>query len=190
MKSNSLCFAILFIASPLLGMEESDFFSEFFSFVKEAAFSVRITCGKNPSDQLFSAIREKNVTEVMSLLAEHPQLSDNATDENGMTPLLAATVSDDANVAAELVTEILKKNPYVDRCADQGFAFITMHGKSEFQSIARLTPLIAAVKLERIDLIRKLSAAGAKKDLEDSHRKSALDYAKEKANISLVCLLH
>lgn len=195
MKRSSLIVAlvIMLVAQPVAAMDEPEVWNcEFFSFSKELfkdlIISLRFKCNEAAAaDQLFTAIRNKNVTEVGSLLYEHPMLLDTAQDSDGLTPLLAATIAGNDAIVAHM----LSRQPQVDRRSHQGFTIITINGKPSWLPIAGLTPLMVAAKCEHRNIVRQLLGAGARKDLEDEGRpkKNALDYAKETGNIDIVNLL-
>ncbi|CAN5198665.1 hypothetical protein BH09DEP1_BH09DEP1_2860 [soil metagenome] len=198
MKINVVLFALIALAnaSPAFAMEESESWNcEIFSFasqlLKEALISIRFKCGESAaSEQLFTAIRDRNSTAVATLLQEHSQLIDSAEDADGMTPLLAATIQG----SASLITQMLNRvpQPQVDRAAFQGFALVKHKDSSAWQPLTGFTPLMAAAKYGHRDIAVQLLNAGAQKDLKDesSPRKTALDYAKENGNnVALVNLL-
>jgi ankyrin repeat protein len=198
-KNSSILFALLLTsACPIFSMEEPESWNcEILSFVsqllKEAVLSVRFNCNQaNAADKLFAAIRNQNVTEgatqISQLLSEHPQLLDVAVDDEGMTPLMAATIKGDAAIVAHLLNRI--PQPQVDRFHHEGFAMNPAPGV-HWLSLAGFTPLMAAAKYNRIDIAKQLLSAQANKELKDFSNpgKTALDYAKESGNIQMVSLL-
>lgn len=195
MKLKKIILSVFLIASiSISAMDEPESWNcEFFSFtqqlLKDAIVSIRFNCNRaDASQRLFTEIKNKNYTAIATILSEHPTLIDVAEDNDGVTPLLAATMmGDDA-----LVAQLLDRQPHVDRCAHQGFAMINRSGKSDFMPIAGLTPLMAAAKFNYENIAKQLLGANASKDLKDFSRpggKTALDYAKQSGNIKLVSLL-
>ena len=155
--------------------------------LKELVISIRFKCGQpSPSDRLFEAIGNNNLTEVATLLQKNPQLADNAEDSEGKTPLLAATLLGNSSIVAQ----ILYRQPQVDRVTHQGHALNPVPG-IQWLSLAGLTPLMVAAKLNHLDIAKQLISAGAKKELQDFSRpaKTALDYAREKPHIQMINLL-
>lgn len=200
MKNSSIIFALLIIpvARPINAMNEPEAWNcEFLAFVsqllKETVFSVRFNCNQaNAADKLFAAIRNKNVTQgatqIAELLKDHPQLIDVAQDEEGLSPLLAATLIGDSGIVAQLLNR--EPKPQIDRTSREGFTMNPAPG-IQWLSIAGLTPLMAAAKFNRIAIAKQLLGANANKELKDFSNpgKTALDYAKESGNIQMVNLL-
>lgn len=179
---------------PMMAMDETGQWNcEFFSFaaqvLKEAVVSISFKCGGRPEvNRLFAAIRTKNVTEVATVLAEHPGLADSAQDEDGMSPLLAATIYGDAGITAIL----LQHGHDIHRVAQKGFAVVPRPGNNQgtlWQPLKGFTPLMAAAKWNQINIAKQLVNAGAKKDAHDDGGNTALCYAKELGDINMINLL-
>ncbi|GMU18947.1 MAG: hypothetical protein AMXMBFR12_01390 [Candidatus Babeliales bacterium] len=195
MKTNLLIGATLFFILPvsLEAMDEPESWNcEFFSFaselLKEMVISIRFRCNEaSAADQLFTAIRNNNVTHMVTILQDHPQLLDVAQDSDGITPLLAATILGNDT----MVAQILNRQPKVDRCTHQGFSMIPAKDGTAWLPLAGVTPLMVAAKFNRVNIAKQLLSAKANKELTDFSNppKNALAHAKESGNIEMVNLL-
>lgn len=177
--------------SALVSMEEVEPWNcDFFHFFREILISVKFKCGQNAAaDELFTAIQKENITQVATILQEHPRLADSAVDADGMTPLLAAAVIGNTSLMVQMLNRV--PQPQVNRVANQGYALVRLKNSLHWQPLSGFTPLMAAAKWGHRDIAKQLLAAGAAKDLEDgsSPKKKAIDHAKEYGNIELVNLL-
>lgn len=181
----------------MVAMDEPESWTcEIFPYMKElfkgAIVSLKFNCNQaDASDKLMTAIKQSNPTLVATILQEHPRLVDVAEDNDGVTPLLAATIVGDE----AMVTQLLNRSPQpqVDRCAHQGFALVKKgnDGKTTWLPISGFTSLMAAAKFNYPDIAKQLLSARANKELKDFSNpgRTALDYAKENGNIKMINLL-
>lgn len=188
---------LLIISFQIIAMEEPEnCLPGCFSFAREiftdAWVSIRLKYQEaSAGEKLFAAIQNKNVTEgatqIAELLRENAEIIDKVEDNNGMTPLLAAAIQGDAGIMAQL----LHRNPLpqVDRCTHGRVAMIKMKKNSELIDLTGFTPLMAAARLNHINIVRQLLHAGAKKELKDFNQKTALDYATASGYINVADLL-
>lgn len=190
------------VAQEQTTSSSSDLCSFLYELLNEVVITFRFDCHQNTNavDALFTAIRAKNSTQVATLLRENPSLLDTAEDADGVTPLLAATLAGDDGLVAQMLNH--QPQPQVDRCSHQGYALNPIPGVT-WLPLAGLTPLMAAVQFNRLNIANQLLGAHASKELTDFSNtgkkptpgkktnpgRTALDYAKETGDIHMISLL-